>query len=257
MTELLRVAACQISATDDPAHNLTQIAEAARDAAARGARVLAFPEAAMVRFGAPLAEVAQPLDGPFADGVRELAAETGALLVVGMFTPSGDGRVRNTLLITGAGVDTHYDKIHLFDAFGARESDTVAPGTGVVTVEAFGTTLGFATCFDLRFPAQFQDLGRRGAEVIVVPASWGEGPGKAEQWDVLTRARAMDAQAWLIACNQAWTPPASSDPLGLGRSVIVEPLGGIRARLGAAADALVADIDPSIVAGIRQRVPIL
>ena len=91
----------------------------------------------------------------------------------------------------------------------------------------------------------------------MVPAPWGEGPGKAEQWDVLTRARAMDAQAWLVACDQAWTPPAGTDPLGLGRSVVVEPLGGVRARLGAAVDALVTDIDPAIVAGVRQRVPIL
>lgn len=257
MTGLLRVAACQISATDDPDHNLTQIGDAAREAAARGAQLIVFPEAAMARFGTRLATVAQGLDGAFADGVRAIAAETGALLVAGMFTPAGDGRVHNTLLITGAGVEAHYDKIHLFDAFGSRESDTVAPGGALVTVEAFGTTIGFATCFDLRFSDQFRELGRRGAEVIVVPASWGEGPGKAEQWDVLTRARAMDAQAWLVACDQAWTPPAGSDPLGLGRSVVVEPLGGVRARLGAAVETLLADVDPGVVAGIRQRVPIL
>lgn len=254
---LLRIAACQISSTDDPDHNLARFAEAAREVAERGARVIVFPEATMARFGTPLASIAQPLDGPFAEGVRAVAAETGALIVVGMFTPADEGRVHNTLLITGAGVDARYDKIHLFDAFGSRESDTVAPGGELVTVEAFGVTLGFATCFDLRFSDQFRDLARRGAELIMVPASWGEGPGKAEQWDVLTRARAMDAQAWLVACDQAWTPPAGTDPLGLGRSVVVEPLGGVRARLGAAVDALVTDIDPAIVAGVRQRVPIL
>ena len=254
---LLRIAACQLSSTDDPDHNFAQLAEAAREAAARGARVIVFPEATMARFGTPLASIAQPVDGPFAEGVRAVAAETGALIVVGMFTPADEGRVHNTLLVTGAGVDARYDKIHLFDAFGSRESDTVAPGGELVTVEAFGITIGFATCFDLRFSDQFRDLARRGAELIVVPASWGEGPGKAEQWDVLTRARAMDAQAWLVACDQAWTPPAGTDPLGLGRSVVVEPLGGVRARLGAAVDTLVTDIDPAMVAGVRQRVPIL
>lgn len=257
MTTALRLAACQISSSDDWAANLEAVRSAARSAAERGARVAVFPEAAMACFGSDLAAAAQPLDGPFADGVRVIAAEAGLLLVVGMFTPSGDGRVHNTLLATGAGVETHYDKIHLFDAFGSRESDSVAPGRELVTFAAFGTTFGLATCFDLRFANQFAELGRRGAEVLLVPASWGEGPGKAEQWDLLVRARATDAQAWLLACDQAWRPPAGTDPLGIGRSACVDPLGGVRARLGAGEGILVTDIEPALAADVRTRVPVL
>ena len=81
-----------------------------------------------MRIASELQAVAEPLDGRFADGVRSLAAELGVLLVVGMFTPASDGRVRNTLLATGAGTEASYDKIHLYDAFGFTESRTVAPG---------------------------------------------------------------------------------------------------------------------------------
>ncbi len=256
MTQLT-VAAAQILATDDPDHNLDQVREATARAAAAGAQVVVFPEATMARFGSPLRRLAQPLDGAFASGVRATAAEHGVLVIAGMFIPAPDGRVRNTLLATGAGVEASYDKIHLYDAFGSRESDTVEPGSAHVTFEAFGTTVGVATCYDLRFADQFTALGKAGAELVCVPASWGEGPGKAEQWDVLVRARAMDAQAWLVACDMAWTPPLGADPLGLGRSAVVDPLGGVRGRLGHAPDLLVTSIDLGAVAGIRARVPIL
>lgn len=254
---LLTVAAAQILATDDPTHNLAQVRDATARAADAGAQIVVFPEATMARFGSPLRSLAEPLDGRFAEGVRAAAAAGDVLVVAGMFTPAPDGRVRNTLLATGAGVEASYDKIHLYDAFGARESDTVEPGTRHVTVEAYGTTIGLATCYDLRFADQFTALGRAGAQVVCVPASWGEGPGKAEQWDVLVRARAMDAQAWLVACDMAWTPPVGADPLGLGRSAVADPLGGIRGRLGHAPDLLVTTIDTDVVEAVRARVPVL
>ncbi len=257
MTTALRLAACQFAAGADWAANLERIRSDARTAAEYGAQVAVFPEAAMARFGSDLAAVSQPLDGPFADGVRAIADQTGLLLVAGMFTPAADGRVHNTLLVTGAGVETHYDKIHLFDAFGSRESDTVAAGSSLVTFSAFGTRFGLATCFDLRFASQFAELGRLGAEVVLVPASWGEGPGKAEQWDLLVRARATDAQAWLLACDQAWSPPAGTDPLGIGRSACVDPLGVVRARLAAGEGVLLAEVAPGLAAEIRARVPVL
>lgn len=87
----LRLAACQFSATPDPASNLGLIRGQAAEAAAQGATVVVCPEASMVPFGSDLAAAAEPLDGAFADGVRALAQQLGVLLVVGMFTPSGDG----------------------------------------------------------------------------------------------------------------------------------------------------------------------
>lgn len=252
---IIRVAAAQVSSGPDPTANLAAASEAVRRAAAEGAQLVVLPEATMARFGTDLRAVAEPLDGAWASAVRTLAADLGVVLVVGMFEPSDDGRVHNTLLITGPAVDASYRKIHVFDAFGSRESELVAAGVQRVVVDVAGVRVGLATCFDLRFADQFVAMGRDGAQLVVVPSSWGFGPGKEEQWDLLTRARAADAQAWLLACDQAWTPPSGTDPLGVGRSVLVHPLGRVRARLGPEPDLLVADIDIAEVAVVRESVP--
>ena len=140
---------------------------------------MVFPEATMRAFGNSLLDIAEPLDGPWATRVRTIAAEHGIVIVAGMFTPgtAGDGgKVRNTLLVTGRGIDASYDKIHLFDAFGFAESDTVDAGTEPATFELDGVTFGLATCYDIRFPDLFTENADRGAEVNIVCASWGSGP---------------------------------------------------------------------------------
>lgn len=258
----MRIALSQLVSSTSPGRNLSAVTERTERAADAGATAVIFPEATMARFGVPLGPVAEPLDGPWADGVRAVAERTGTLVVAGMFTPADDGRVRNTLLITGRGVDTHYDKIHLFDAFGFAESDTVAPGARTVLATVDGVTLGFATCYDIRFPALFQRLADDGAQAVVVPASWGAGPGKLEQWELLVRARALDSTSWVIACDQA--DPASAGepvngpaPTGIGHSMAVSPLGAIRARLGAEPGQLVVEVAPDESAAARAAVPVL
>lgn len=258
----LTVALAQIGASEDPEQNLGQVAEQTARAAAAGARLVIFPEATMRRFGLPLVPVAETLDGPFAEAVRRIAADQDVTVVVGMFTPAGDGRVRNTLLATGGGVEARYDKIHLFDAFGHAESRTVAPGDEVVTIEVDGTRVGLATCYDIRFPELFTALADAGAEVICLSASWGAGPGKVEQWELLARARALDSTCFLAACDQA--DPASlgvvntgSAPTGVGHSLVVSPFGEVLAAAGDAPDLLLHELDLGQVAPARKVLPVL
>ncbi|WP_336921102.1 carbon-nitrogen hydrolase family protein [Aquipuribacter sp. SD81] len=259
----MRVALCQVAATADPAHNLALVRDGVTTAARAGARLVVLPEATMARFGTRLRDVAEPLDGPWASAVRETAAASGVTVVVGMFTPGSDGdRVRNTLLVTGPGCDTRYDKLHLFDAYGSRESDTVEPGGRTVVVDVDGVRVGLATCYDVRFPALFTALASAGAEVVALPASWGDGPGKAEQWDLLVRARALDATTVVVACDQAEPRAAGLEPVpgaanGIGRSCVVSPLGEVRDRLGAAPGVLLADLDVAEVRAVRARLPVL
>ncbi|MDE2579876.1 MAG: hypothetical protein KGL46_13820 [Hyphomicrobiales bacterium] len=254
---MMRVAAAQISSGPDVGENLASALAAVERAAAAGAQLVALPEAAMFWFGGPLAPIAEPLDGPYASALRAAARRLGVVIVAGMFEPAADGRVHNTLLATGPGVETFYRKIHLYDAFGARESDTVAPGDQYVHFNFDGVRIGLATCFDLRFARQFSALAHAGAQLIVAPASWGEGPGKTQQWDLVTRARAADSQCWLLACGQAWRQPQAPAPLGVGRSRIVDPLGEVRAQLSTAPDVLVYDVDLEMIADVRARLPLL
>ena len=124
----MRIAIAQILSSSDPSENLEAVRDYAAAAKELRADLVVFPEATMCAFGHALESVAEPLDGPWASEVRRIAHELGLVVVAGMFTPGRGGRVRNTLLVCGPGVDTHYDKIHLFDAFGYAESETVDPG---------------------------------------------------------------------------------------------------------------------------------
>lgn len=258
----MRIALCQFTSTPDPKANLEQVTAFAERAADAGATLAVFPEATMCRFGVSLGPVAEPLDGPWATAAGEIADRHGLTLVAGMFTPAEDGRVRNTLLLTGGGRHLGYDKIHLFDAFGFRESATVAPGAEPVVVELGDVTLGLATCYDVRFPELFRALADRGANVIALPASWGSGPGKREQWELLVRARALDCTSWLVACGQA-DPLASGitgisdQPTGIGHSLVADPFGRVAGSLSDGPDLLVVDVDPAVVRQAREAIPVL
>ncbi|SEQ51502.1 Predicted amidohydrolase [Lentzea xinjiangensis] len=251
----MRIAVSQISSTTDPRSNLELVRDAVRRA--EGARVVLLPEATMCRFGVPLGPVAEPLDGPWASAVREIAVEHDVVVVAGMFTPAGD-RVTNTLLVTGRDVHLGYDKIHLFDAFGFQESRTVAPGSDVVTFEVDGVTLGVATCYDLRFPELFRALADKGASAVLVGASWGAGPGKEEQWELLVRARALDCTSFVVACGQAYPGDlGSSAPTGIGCSTVADPFGTVLARLSAQPEVVVVDLDLAAVEKAREVLPVL
>jgi deaminated glutathione amidase len=258
----VRVALCQISSTSDPSENLKQVSEMVSEAASRGASVALFPEATMACFGIPLGPVAEPLDGPWASGVASVALEHSLTIVAGMFTPADDGRVSNTLLVTGQGQHLGYDKIHLFDAFGFMESRTVAPGSSPVTFGVDGTIVGVATCYDVRFPGLFTALADEGASVILLGASWGAGEGKREQWEVLVRARALDSTCWVVACGQADPVAAGRTvnpkaPTGIGYSLVADPTGRVVGALGAEPGVLVVDVDPALVDSTRQVIPVL
>jgi deaminated glutathione amidase len=259
----MRIAVAQILSGTDPADNLQLVQEYTGRAAYAGAKLVVFPEATMCRFGVPLAPIAEPVDGPWADGVRRIAADANITVIVGMFTPADHGRVANTLLAAGPGSpnqpDTHYDKIHLYDAFGFTESRTVAPGREPVVITVDGVGVGLSTCYDIRFPELFTTLARQGARLITVSASWASGSGKLEQWTLLARARALDCTSYIVAAGQAdpGEPLASSAPTGVGGSLVVSPFGEVVASAGADPQLLVTDLALEQVAKARETIAVL
>ncbi len=163
----------------------------------------------------------------------------------------------NTLIATGPGVDAHYDKIHLYDAFGFTESNTVAPGREPVIITVDGDSepvnVGLTLCYDVRFPELYVELARRGAQLITVHASWGTGPGKLEQWTLLARARAIDTTGFIAAVDQAYPGDeiAALGPTGVGGSVVASPLGEVVESAGDDPALIVTDID--LEAGRKAR----
>ena len=263
----MRIAAAQIVSSSDPSANLELIRSWTASAAEAGARVVVFPEATHCQFGHRLDTVAEPLDGPWAQEVRKIALDAGLVVVVGMFTPatpgeSGRARVANTALAVGPGVGVSYQKIHLYDAFGFKESDTVAPGEHPAQFTFEGMSFGLGICYDVRFPQLFTHYGRAGTHVTLLPTSWGAGTGKVEQWQVLSTARALDSSQFVVACDQA-DPAASEEPApqgaptGVGHSRIVSPFGVVLAEAGSRPELVVTELDPELVAEARAKIPVL
>ncbi|WP_189158682.1 carbon-nitrogen hydrolase family protein [Lentzea pudingi] len=251
----MRIAVSQISSTTDPRSNLELVRDAVRRA--EGARVVVLPEATMCRFGVPLGPVAEPLDGPWASAVHEIAVQHDVVVVAGMFTPAGD-RVRNTLLVTGPDLHVGYDKIHLFDAFGFQESRTVEHGAAPVVFELDGVTLGVATCYDIRFPELFRALADKGASAVLVGASWGAGAGKKEQWELLVRARALDCTSFVVACGQAHPGDLGVvAPTGIGYSTVADPFGNVVVQLSDQPSDTIVDLDFDVVTRAREVLPVL
>ena len=257
----MRVALCQIPVSSRPSANLERVRAAVLSAADQGADLAVFPEATQVRFGSDLRAAAEPLDGPFCAGLASAAKDAGVALVAGVFEPAPDGRVYNTAVVyDGAGeLVASYRKLHLFDAFGHRESDQVAPGSAPVLVTLAGMRTGLEICYDVRFGELSRALAVAGASLLVLPAAWAAGLFKEEHWVTLVRARAIENTVWVAAVGQVPDPDErpTRAATGIGRSMLVDPLGVVRVDLGPAPGVAVAEVDESLVGTVRATVPSL
>ncbi|KAF2415604.1 carbon-nitrogen hydrolase family protein [Microbacterium sp. B35-30] len=257
MTDTLPIAVAQFAPTADAAANLEAVAQLVATASARGARVIVFPEYSSYfvdPFDESLAAHAQPLDGPFVQALTEMAHAHEAVIVAGLLERGSDEqRVRNTAVaVDGTGLIAHYRKLHLYDAFGQRESDWVEPGESAPpqTFELAGLRFGLMTCYDLRFPEVGRLLVDAGADVFLVPAEWVRGPLKEHHWRTLLHARAIENTVFVAAADH---PP----PLGVGNSLIVDPLGVELAAVGTATDVAVAHLDVGAIERVRRVNPSL
>ncbi len=253
----VRVAIAQLAVGTDRRANRAAAVAAVDAAAAGAADLVVLPEYASGYdphgVGVHLAE---PMDGPFVTALRERAAATGVAVVAGTSLPSRDPRraVNAVLGIDAAGdIAGVYRKVHLYDAFGARESDVLEPGAPdapPLTMVVAGLTFGVLTCYDLRFPESARRVVDAGAEVLVVPAAWVDGPLKAMQWRALAVARAIEDTAAVVAVGMARQ--------GLtGRSLVVGPDGVVVLELDETPVLAHADLDPSQIAAVRAANPAL
>jgi deaminated glutathione amidase len=262
--EILRAGAVQLNSTDDVERNLQTAARLVRDAAARGAQLVVLPEKwNMLASGEQMAAAAEPLDGPSLAWASEVAVELGIDLVAGSIVERVPGRTKSSNTSVHIGPDgevrTSYRKLHMFDVevdgVLYAESDHEQAGREVV-VSALtgGTKLGMSICYDLRFPELYRTLSSRGAQVISVPAAFTLATTR-DHWEVLLRARAIENQCFVIAPNQVGAhPPGHRSG---GRSMIVDPWGVVLAIAPDTEAAIVADLDLSLLADVRRRLPAL
>lgn len=251
----MRIAVSQFSPGDDPAANASALVAAAERAAGDGAALLLAPEGSIVSFltdpAAP-GRAAQPLDGPFVTALLQASLAHDIVIAAGTFVPDRESRrVHNTLVVARRGeVAAAYRKIHLYDAFSFVESDSVTAGADTPpVVDIDGVAVGFATCYDLRFPEVFRVLQTGGAQVVALASAWVRGPLKEEHWMTLLRARAIENTCYVVAADQAGRA-------GIGRSAAFDPFGLQLLDLGAS-DPGQGNVDISLerVAEVRRILP--
>ena len=254
----MKIALSQIGSTDDKDMNLKKMAEMIREAAAGGAQLIVFPEFAMFELPVLSQEFvaqAEELDGPFVTGIQDVARELGVTVAFGMLEKiNGENRAYNTIVVVGRDgeIVVRYRKLHLYDAFGDKESDFIRPGAfeGPTVFEVAGVKVGILTCYDLRFPEATRVLADEGVELTILPASWVPGPRKEDHWKTLLRARAIENTFFVAGVGQA-------PKLAIGGSLLVDPMGVVVGELGEREGVGVYSVDTDRILEVRSVNPCL
>ena len=261
---VFKAAAIQMRSGADPEKNAVDFERMVREAAANGAHYVQTPEMtnAIVRDKEARAATFRPVETDLiAQTAARLAAELGIHIHIGSNAIAvGDGKLANRALFYDASgnLAATYDKIHMFDVDldngeSWRESNAYEPGTEAVVAELPFAKLGFAICYDVRFPQLFRAEALAGADVLTAPAAFTRQTGEAH-WHVLQRARAIENGAFMISAAQGGKHEDGRETYG--HSLIVDPWG----RIIAEADhdepgVIVAEIDTALSAAARKKIP--
>jgi deaminated glutathione amidase len=274
-SQSLRVAAVQLTSTEDVTQNLVTACRLVRDAAGRGAQLVGLPEnfAYLGSDRDHRVAIAEPLD-PGRDGsistprpilaaMIALARDVGVHVLLGGFPERGHapGRIRNTAVLLGpdGSIRARYRKIHLFDVDTPdgtrfRESEAIEAGSDVVVAPFPWGGLGLSVCYDLRFPELYRRQSAAGARVLAVPSAFTAETGK-DHWHVLLRARAIENQSFVLAPAQFGLH--GGQRRSYGHALIVDPWGTVLAECGDQPGVAIADLDFQYQDAVRARLPCL
>ena len=261
-----KVAAIQMASAPQRDANLMETARLIQLAKEQGAELVVLPEnfSIMGIEETDKVDIREPYDdGPIQNFLHEQSRKHKLWIVGGTIPLQCDDPskiIAATMLYNAEGdVVARYDKIHLFDVDleneeSYKESETIAKGKDLVVVDTPFGKLGFAICYDLRFPELFRKLIDDGAEIIALPAAFTATTGKAH-WDVLVRARAIENLCYIIAANQGGYHLNGRETYG--DSMVVDPWGNVLNRLSQGAGVVIANIDIERMHQTRRTFPCL
>ncbi len=260
----LTVACVQNCAGPDMEANIERAAELVREAANRGARLIATPEhfSCLDITGAGVTtDPRDEAEHPALPAFAEIARATGVWLLLGSLSIRDGARSRNRsfLLDDTGSIVARYDKIHMFDidlgkGEAYRESDLVQPGERAVIADSPWGKLGLTVCYDLRFAYLYRALAQAGAGVLTCPAAFTRTTGRAH-WHTLVRARAIETGSYMIAPCQSGK---HGERYTYGHSLIVDPWGEILAEGSEESEEVViAEVDLERIDQVRRRLPAL
>jgi len=222
-----------------------------RDAAGKGARLCVLPEMWSTGFAeGDLLPLCRTTPGILHE-IRGIAASL-KVVIAGSLPERVGRQVYNTLYVVNAtGVVTgEYRKTHLFTPSG--EDRWFRRGTSSRVIPTDAGPVGPLICYDLRFPELSRKYYLDGATLFCVSAQWPS--ARRTHWEILTAARAVESQLYVVAANAV----GPSGPfLYAGGSAIHSPLGERLAFAGEEEGMALATIDPAVVEETRRRIPCL
>lgn len=267
----MKTALVQLTSSDDPAGNLRVTRDYIAAAAADGAGFVLTPEVTNCVSGSRRHQntvLQSESEDQTLASLREQAAALGIWVLIGSLglkTNDADGRFANRSFLIGPDgeISARYDKIHMFDVQVTpeetfRESDGYRPGTRAVTADTPFGCVGMTVCYDVRFPHLHHALAQAGAEILTVPAAFSPVTG-AVHWEALLRARAIETGCYVLAPAQTGTHPTTRGKVRrtYGHSMAISPWGEILVECGTDPGFWTFDLDLSLVAEARRKIPAL
>jgi predicted amidohydrolase len=256
---MIKIAIAQVQSSTDKKTNRDTALALIDEAKNKHAEAIAFPEFLMAfspasQSAAELSLLAEAVDGPFIATIRQAAQSAGISVLVPIHeTCAVKDRVYDSAVWIDAGgnIASVYRKLHLYDAFGFKESDKFLPGAEVAPLVQSGSAhIGTMICYDLRFPEMARMLALQGANVLFAPSGWVQGDLKVEHWQTMIKARALENGCFVVAPNQVGN-------IYTGHSMVVDALGRTLVELEENEGLAVIDLDLELVNEVREKLPLL
>ncbi|XP_067849236.1 omega-amidase NIT2 [Heptranchias perlo] len=256
-----RLALIQLMVSPLKASNLRKVRTLVKEAASKGAKVVALPECYNSPYGTNyFPEYAEKIPGESTQVLSEVAKKHGVYLIGGSIPEEDGGKFYNTCTVfaPNGSMLLKYRKIHLFDIdvpgkITFHESETLSPGNTLCTFDTPYCKVGIGICYDMRFAELAQIYTKEGCQLLVYPGAFNMTTGPAH-WELLQRARAVDNQVYVAAVSPSRNEKDSY--VAWGHSSIVNPWGEVVANAGSDETIVYADIDLKYLSDIRQQIPI-
>jgi len=268
---MIKLGVCQVHVTSDKSANLSNAVRAIGDAVKQGAGLVVLPEMFVCPYSTSLfAQYSEKIGtGPTCTALSAAARTNKCYIIGGSFPEVGeDGKLFNTCPVfnpEGELIAVHR-KVHLFDVDVAgkggicfHESDTLSPGSQCTTFDTPWGKVGVAICFDVRFAELTLEMAARGCSLIVFPGAFNLCTGPAH-WELLLRARAVDAQAYVAGVAPARDSSEGSCYVSWAHSTVVDPWGSVlhcSQVTDNIDDIFTVDLQQSEVDRVRASVPVL
>ncbi len=250
---MLKVALTQLRPVADKDISIRNIEYYSGIAASNSAGLIVFPEYYM--FYSPYKETviknSEPLNGNYVKRLKEISSENKIGIITGINEIYDHNYYDTAVFVQNGELDNYYRKVHLYDAFGYKESDIYTYGNGPFKISSMdNVNFGMLICYDIRFPEVFRNYSLNDVDMIVLISAWFSGPMKEEQWLSLVSARALENTVYLATSNMvggAFT----------GITTFTDPIGAITARAAEDEGIIYATVDTERIAAVRKKMPVL